>query len=73
MPTSVPFRIVRDCPVVARPVLLTRDQVFIDRVLLSETEPTCSNIHACLAKHGDIKNISECLLHSPSKQFPAGH
>ena len=62
-------RVLRQCPVVARPVVLSREQVFLDYILVSEGEPTCSNIHACLIKYGDIKNIPECLLHNVSKQF----
>ena len=69
MPTTSTLRVVRDCPVLGQPVLLSRDQVFIDYILLSEAEPTCSNIHACLSKFDDINNIAACLLHNPSKQF----
>ena len=69
MPSSMRQRVIRQCPVVARPVVLSRERVFLDYVLLREGEPTCSNIHACLSKHGDIKNISECLLHDAPKHF----
>lgn len=70
-PNKLPLRVVRDCPVVGRPVLLSRDQVFVDCVLLSENQPTCSKLHACLGKYQDIKHIPECLLNNPSKHFPA--
>ena len=62
-------RVLRQCPVVARPVVLSREQVFLDYILVSEGEPTCSNLHACLSNYGDIKNIPECLLHGGVKHF----
>ena len=71
MPTSVPLRVVRDCPVVDRRIVLSRDRVFMDYILLSESDPTCSNIHACLTQYGEIKNIAECLLHNVVKHFPS--
>ena len=71
VPTTIPVRVVRDCPVVGQPVVLSRDQVFLDYLLMSESQPTCSNIHNCVTQYGDIKNIEQCLLHSPSKHFPA--
>jgi hypothetical protein len=52
-------------------VVLSRDRVFMDYVLMSESEPTCSNMHTCLGKHSDLKNIPECLLHKASKHLPA--
>jgi len=44
MPTIFPIRTVTDCPVVGHPVLLSRDRVFLDYILMRETESTCSNI-----------------------------
>jgi hypothetical protein len=70
VPTTVPIRVIRDCPVVGHQVLLSRYRVFLDYVLVSESAPTCSNIHTCLGNYGYVKNIPECLLHSPSKHFP---
>jgi hypothetical protein len=70
VPTTVPLRVVRDCPVVGHPVTLSRDRVFLDYVLISESQPTCSNLHTCLSNYGDIRNIPACLLHSASQQFP---
>ena len=52
-------------------MVLSRDQVFLDYLLMSESAPTCSNIHNCVTQYGDIKNIEQCLLHSPSKHFSA--
>ena len=69
MPTPVRVEVLRDCPVVGHAVTLSRDRVFLDYILLSESAPTCSNIHICLGEYGDIENIAECLLHIPSKQF----
>jgi hypothetical protein len=63
-PTRLTIRIARHCAVVNQPVTLSRERVLMDYLLLSETSPTCSNIHACLAAHGDIKHISDCLLHT---------
>jgi hypothetical protein len=70
MPINVPLHISQDCPVVGRPVLLSRERVFLDYVLMSEAAPTCSNLHACLGEYGTLKNIPACLLHSASKSFP---
>jgi hypothetical protein len=67
MPTPVEVRLNANCPVVGHGITLSRTNVFLDYILMSEGAPTCSNIHACLAKHGDIKNIPECLLHAPPK------
>ena len=71
MPINVPLFVPLHCPVVGHAVTLSRDRTFLDYVLISEGVPTCSNLHACLSKYGDIKHIPECLLHSPSKHFPA--
>ncbi|HEY0336631.1 MAG TPA: hypothetical protein VGC70_04770 [Burkholderiales bacterium] len=64
MPTYSPLTALVTCPVVAHEVTLSRDCVFLDYILLSEGTPTCSNIHTCLSNYGDIKNITECLLHN---------
>ena len=64
MPVRLPSRTVQDCPVVGQPVILSRDRVFLDYIVLSESQPTCSNIHNCLSRYGDVKNIKECLLHN---------
>ena len=70
MPITVPLYSPQDCPVVGHTVVLSRDRTLLDYVIISESTPTCSNLHACLSQYGDIKNIPECLLHSPSKYFP---
>jgi hypothetical protein len=64
-PTKLPLQLRVECPVVRHEVTLQQDRVFLDYLLLSETTPTCSNIHVCLSQHGDIKNIPQCLLHKP--------
>ncbi len=66
MSTSLPIRVVRDCRVVGHPVLLSRDRIYVDYLMVEEGEPTCSHIHPCLQKHVHLKNIPECLLHDPS-------
>jgi hypothetical protein len=71
MPTITPIRAVTDCPVVGHPVLLSRDRVFLDYILMRETEPTCSNIHNCFRQYGELKNIKDCLLHNASKYLPS--
>ena len=71
MPTTIRLRVARDCPVVGYAVVLSRHRVFMDYVLLGESEPTCSEMHTCLGNHGDIKNIPECLLHNASEHVPA--
>ena len=70
MPINVPIYAPQECPVVGHAVVLRRERTLLDYVILSETAPTCSNLHACLGQYGDIKNIPECLLHSASKYFP---
>ncbi|MGZ5160638.1 MAG: hypothetical protein ACXWCS_06250 [Burkholderiales bacterium] len=64
-PSKVPLQVRVECPVVGHEVTVSRDRVFLDYLLLSESTPTCSNIHVCLSRHGDIKNIPQCLLHKP--------
>ena len=63
----LPNRSTQQCPVVGQPVILSRNRVFLDYIMLSESEPTCSNIHNCLARYGDVKSIKECLLHDALK------
>lgn len=71
MPINIPLRVSQDCPVVGHEVLLSRDRTFLDYVLISESAPTCSNLHACLREYGDVKHIPQCLLHTASRYFPA--
>jgi hypothetical protein len=55
------------CPVVHHDVTLSRARFFEHDILLSESAPTCSNLHVCLSNYADIQNITECLLHSATR------
>jgi len=35
----------------------------MDYIVLREGDATCSNLHECLSKYGNIKHIEACLLH----------
>jgi hypothetical protein len=70
---TVPLIAKCHCPVVDHAVILRQDRVFLDYILLSEAAPTCSNIHECLGKYGDVKNITECLLHACEKYLASGN
>jgi len=67
--SKIRLGVVRHCPVVGHSILLSCDQWVMDYIVLREDEPTCSNIHECLSKWGDIKHISGCLLHDAEAHF----
>ena len=64
MPHNSPISAVCHCPVVDHTIVLSRDRLVMDYIVLREGDATCSNLHECLSKYGNIKHIEACLLHN---------